>query len=74
MNRISTRLAAFAAAMAAALAARLHQLRQQPDAGMETADKILWAAAIIIIAGLATFALGNKVSTFINGLTISLGW
>ena len=67
MNHISTRIAA-------AVAARLHQLRERPDAGMETADKILWAAAIIIIAGLATFALGNKVSAFISGLTISLGW
>ena len=67
MNRISTRLAA-------ALTARLHQLRQQPDAGMETADKILWAAAVIVIAGLATFALRNKVTSFIDGLTISLGW
>jgi hypothetical protein len=67
MNRISTRLGA-------AVAARLHQLRQQPDAGMETADKILWAAATILIAGAATFALGNKISTFISGLTISLGW
>jgi hypothetical protein len=71
MNRISTRTTN---RIAAALAARLHQLRQQPDAGMETADKILWAAAVIIIAGAATFALGNKISTFISGLTISLGW
>jgi hypothetical protein len=67
MNRVSTLLAA-------ALATRLHHLRRQPDAGMETADKILWAAAIIVIAGLATFALGNKVSAFISSLTISLGW
>ncbi len=62
------------ARVAAAVAARLHQLRDRPDDGMETADKILWAAAVIIIAGAATFALGNKVSTFITNLTISLGW
>ena len=67
MHHITARLAAH-------LVARLATLREHPDAGMETADKILWAAAMVIVAGGAGLLFKNKVTSFINGLTISLGW
>lgn len=67
MNRIT-------ATIAAHLTARLAALRENPDAGLETADKILWAAAVVIIASSAGLLFKNKIEGFINGLTISLGW
>ncbi|MDQ1645627.1 MAG: hypothetical protein QOJ50_1811 [Cryptosporangiaceae bacterium] len=67
MNRLT-------AAIAAHLTARLAALRENPDAGMETADKILWAAAMVIVASGAGLLFKTKIDSFINGLTISLGW
>ena len=50
------------------------RLRRQPDAGMETADKILWAAAITIVVGVVGGIFRNKLRDFANGLSITLGW
>jgi hypothetical protein len=50
------------------------RLRRQPDAGMETADKILWAAAITVVVGVVGGIFRNKLRDFANGLSITLGW
>lgn len=48
------------------------RLRRAPDAGMETADKILWAAGVIVIAGgaFAVFhpAIVQYAQNVMNGL------
>jgi hypothetical protein len=56
------------------LSARLRQLRHQPDAGMETADKILWAAVITVVVGAVGAIFRDKLKNFANGLTLTLGW
>lgn len=56
------------------LAERTRRLRQQPDAGMETADKILWAAAITITVGAVGAVFKNKLQAFANNLSVTLGW
>ena len=50
------------------------RLRRQPDAGMETADKILWAAAITVVVGVVGGIFRNKLRDFANNLSITLGW
>jgi hypothetical protein len=56
------------------LADRTRQLRRQPDAGMESVDKILWTAAITIIVGVVGGIFRAKLRDFANNLTITLGW
>jgi hypothetical protein len=50
------------------------RLRRTPDAGMETADKILWAAAITIVVGLVGGVFKDKLKAFADGLSVTLGW
>jgi len=57
-----------------AVAARRRQLHEQPDAGMETADKILWAAVITIVVGGVGLIFKNKLEAFAEGLSVTLGW
>ncbi len=57
-----------------AVADRTRRLRRQPDAGMETADKILWAAAVTLIVGVVGGIFRTKLEDFANNLTITLGW
>jgi hypothetical protein len=56
------------------VADQARRLRRQPDAGMETADKILWAAAITVVVGVVGGIFRNKLRDFANGLSITLGW
>jgi hypothetical protein len=56
------------------LSARLRQLRHQPDAGMETADKILWAAVMTLVASAVGLVFKNKLEDFANNLSVTLGW
>jgi hypothetical protein len=56
------------------LADQARRLRRHPDAGMETADKILWAAATTIVVGVVGGIFRNKLRDFANGLSITLGW
>ena len=56
------------------VADQTHRLRRRPDAGMETADKILWAAAITILVGVVGGILRNKLRDFANNLSVTLGW
>ncbi|GAA0963055.1 hypothetical protein [Virgisporangium aurantiacum] len=56
------------------VADQARRLRRQPDAGMETADKILWAAAITIVVGVVGGIFRTKLRDFANGLSITLGW
>jgi hypothetical protein len=60
--------------LSAGLSARLRRLRQQPDAGMETADKILWAAVMTLVASGVGLVFKNKLEDFANNLSITLGW
>lgn len=70
-----TRLAARVAMRAmAALSTRLAQVRRDPDAGMETVDKILWVAATIVIVGTVGMIFKNKLEAFANSLNITLGF
>ena len=57
-----------------ALADRLAGIRERPDAGMETADKILWAAAITLVVGSVGFIFKGKLETFARNLTVTLGF
>lgn len=56
-----------------AINTRLQRLRREPDAGMETADKILWAAVIVIIVGIVAAILRNKIRAFANSLNLTTG-
>jgi hypothetical protein len=56
------------------IAEQARRLRQQPDAGMETADKILWAAAITIVVGVVGGIFRDKLRDFASGLSLTLGW
>jgi hypothetical protein len=57
-----------------AVADQTRRLRRQPDAGMETADKILWAAAITIVVGVVGGIFRTKLRDFANNLSVTLGW
>jgi hypothetical protein len=50
------------------------RLRRAPDAGMETADKILWAAAITIVVGIVGGVFKDKLKAFADSLSLTLGW
>ena len=63
-----------AAALTTHLAERLRRLREQPDAGMETVDKIMWAAVIVAVVASVGLLFKNKVEAFMNGITISIGF
>ncbi len=52
----------------------VRRLRAKTDDGMETADKILWAAAITVVVGAVGAIFRDKLKTFATGLTLSLGW
>jgi hypothetical protein len=56
------------------LAEQTRRLRERPDAGMETADKILWAAAMTVIVSAVGAIFRDKLKGFANGLTLTLGW
>lgn len=56
---------------ASALARRWHHDR---DTGMETVDKIIWAAVVLVVASAAGAVFRQKILDFINNLTITLGW
>jgi uncharacterized membrane protein len=53
---------------------RLRRLREQPDAGMETVDKIMWAAVTVVVVSAVGLLFKTKVVDFMNGITISLGF
>ncbi len=74
VNRISLATLALAVRLTLALADRVRRLRRQPDAGMETADKILWAAAITIVVGVVGGVFKDKLKAFADSLTLTLGW
>jgi hypothetical protein len=63
-----------AAALTTQLADRLRRLREQPDAGVETVDKIMWAAVTVVVVAAAGVAFKNKVIAFLDSLTVSLGF
>ncbi len=56
------------------VAERARQLRRAPDVGMETADKILWVAAITIVVGLVGGVFKDKLKAFADGLSVTVGW
>ncbi|GIH16101.1 hypothetical protein Raf01_42730 [Rugosimonospora africana] len=56
-----------------ALADRLRRLRRSPDAGLETADKILWAAGIIVIAGAVIGVFRDDIETYATSVMATLG-
>ncbi len=56
------------------LAEPARRLRAKADDGMETADKILWAAAITVVVGAVGAIFRDKLKTFASGLTLTLGW
>jgi len=41
---------------------------------METADKILWVAAITIVVGLVGGVFKDKLKAFADGLSVTVGW
>jgi hypothetical protein len=57
-----------------AVADKTRRLRHKPDAGMETADKILWAAAITIVVGVVGGVFKDKLKSFADSLSLTLGW
>jgi len=74
LNRITLGLAVRLALLAVLVVDRARQLRRQPDAGLETADKILWAAAITIIVSLVGGVFKDKLKAFADSLSVTLGW
>lgn len=72
LTRLTARLTA--RLVTTTIVQRLHELRRRPDAGMETADKILWAAVITITVSAVGAVFKDKLTAFANSLTITLGW
>ena len=64
----------FTAWLMVRLAEVVRRVRRTPDAGMETADKILWAAVVTIVVGVVGAIFRDKLRDFANGLTVTLGW
>jgi hypothetical protein len=62
------------AALVVRLVGLVRRVRRTPDAGMETADKILWAAVVTIVVGVVGAIFRDKLRDFANGLTVTLGW
>lgn len=58
----------------AMLAEPVRRLREKTDAGMETADKILWAAVITVVVGAVGAIFRDKLKNFATALTLTLGW
>jgi hypothetical protein len=56
------------------VADQAQRLRRAPDAGMETADKILWAAAMTVVVSGVGAIFRDKLKGFASGLTVTLGW
>lgn len=56
------------------LADTTRRLRDKPDAGMETADKILWAAAMTVVVSAVGAIFRDKIKSFASGLALNLGW
>lgn len=56
------------------VAEQTRRLREKPDAGMETADKILWAAAMTVVVSGVGAIFRDRLKGFASGLTITLGW
>lgn len=50
------------------------RLREKPDTGMETADKILWAAATTVVVSAVGAIFRDKLRSFASGLALTLGW
>jgi hypothetical protein len=71
MNRLTLSLAV---RLTLLLAGPLRRVRTQPDRGMETADKILWAAATTLIVGVVGGVFKDKLTSFAEGLSVTLGW
>lgn len=61
------------AAINSLVADRLRQLRRAPDAGLETADKILWAAGVIVIAGGAIAVFHPAIVAYAQNVMAGLG-
>jgi hypothetical protein len=55
------------------LADRIQQLRRSPDAGLETADKILWAGGVIVIATVVIGVFKDDIKTYAAAVMASLG-
>lgn len=56
------------------LANQSRRLRDKPDAGMETADKILWAAAMTVVVSAVGAIFRDKLKGFATALSLTLGW
>lgn len=56
------------------LAEGVRRIRRTPDAGMETADKILWAAVVTIVVGVVGSIFRDKLRGFAEQLTVTLDW
>jgi hypothetical protein len=52
----------------------VRKIRRTPDAGMETVEKILWAAVVTIVVGIVGGIFRDKMRDFANGLTVTLNW
>jgi hypothetical protein len=71
LNRI---ILALAVRLTLLVADTARRLRRAPDAGMETADKVLWAAAITITVSAVGAIFRDKLKAFASGLSVTLGW
>lgn len=60
--------------VAAAAQARDRELRRRRDDGSESTDKILWAAATVMIAGTIGAVLRGKLQGAAEALGVTLGW
>ena len=72
LTRLATRVVVYA--RTSAVADRWRRLRERPDAGMETADKILWAAVITLTVSAVGYVFKQKLTDFANQLSVTLGW
>jgi hypothetical protein len=59
--------------LAHAVARQVQQHRRSPDAGLETVDKILWAAGIIVIAGGVIGIFSSQIQAYAQSVLGTLG-
>jgi hypothetical protein len=53
---------------------RWAQLKEAPDRGAETVDKVLWIAVIIVVVGAVGLLFRDAVVDFFNNMVFEIGF
>jgi hypothetical protein len=57
-----------------AVTERIRRMREEPDRGSDTVERIMWVAIIIIVVAAIGLIFKNKITAYANNLDINLGF